>query len=79
MVSVDGRILMCGHILIQLNKALDDIEEMGCIYMKKDHSIIFYEFLSFFKPNDRKEIFNIAKRQNFEFNMIKFEHDYEPA
>ena len=37
-VSDNQRILMCGKVLIQLSRDLEDVQEIGCIIHKKDNS-----------------------------------------
>ena len=36
--SDDGRLLMCGRLIFKLNETLDDLEQIGCIMLTKNHT-----------------------------------------
>lgn len=47
--SSDGRVLMCGRVLIQLSKSFDEITNIGCIVLEKNNSEFDYNFISLIK------------------------------
>ena len=49
MQSGDGRILMCGRILIFLNENMQEVDDVGCIVFERLHSLVKYRFLSLIK------------------------------
>ena len=63
LLSGDGRILMCGRVLIQLNERKDEVEEIGAIVLEKDHSIHKYKFMSLLNDQDRKVFQMLVKKQ----------------
>lgn len=57
-LSVDGRLVMCGMTVIQLSKSKDDIEKIGCfMYDKNSSNDIVYKFLNMI--DDREMIKNL--------------------
>jgi hypothetical protein len=55
--SDNQRILMCGKVIIQLTKDLEDVQRIGCIVNRKDNSNnVKYYFLSLKDSFYRKEI-----------------------
>lgn len=54
--SDDGRILMCGKLLMKLNKSFDEIELIGCILGKKRQQQNTYKFLSLTNCEDKSLI-----------------------
>jgi hypothetical protein len=56
MLSGDGRILMCGNVLIQLNPELNQVHDIGVIMMEREFSLIRYKFLSLKSIESRKLI-----------------------
>jgi hypothetical protein len=53
MQSNDGRLLMCGKLLIKLNARFDEIELIGCIFGKKKQQQNSYVFLSLTNCEDK--------------------------
>ena len=42
MISGDGRLLLCGKVIIQLTATLDDIENIGVMSIKRDNQQVHY-------------------------------------
>lgn len=76
--SGDGRLLMCGKIIIQLNQDLDDIDRIGCILREKDHSINRYRFLDLLVESEREIMHSIVKNPPPLTQIIRFDFDNEP-
>ena len=53
MNSDDGKILMCGKLLIKLNDLFDEIESIGCILLKKKQQYNSFEFLRITEPSEK--------------------------
>ena len=62
MQSGDGRIVMCGRILIYLNENICEVDDVGCIIYERVHSIVKYRFLSLIKPSEREQLAKLIKR-----------------
>lgn len=56
MLSYDRRLLICGKIVIQMNKREDDVQDIGCFYTQKESSIVSYKFYSLLDKDQRKFI-----------------------
>ena len=77
--SGDGRLVMCGRILIQLNATLTDVMEVGCIVYNRDHYIINYNFLSLIKLSDREQIQKLVKKPMTLNHVVKFDFENVPV
>lgn len=62
LLSGDGRILMCGRVMIQLNEDKDKVQEIGSIILEKDHSVHKYKFMSLLNDQDRKTFQLLIKK-----------------
>jgi hypothetical protein len=69
---------MCGRILIQLNKDLNDVQDIGCITMKKDHTFFRYIFRSLLDVESRKTISAMLKKPITLLQIVNFEFDNQP-
>lgn len=56
MLSQDRRLILCGKVVIQMNKNEDDVKDIGCFYTQKESSIISYKFYSLLDLVQRKFI-----------------------
>jgi len=77
MISANGRLLMSGKIVIQLNSSLTNVEQIGCIIATKHHSILTYKFYSLIDKNQ-----NLMIKQSFDFmnkQIVEFKLDNEPV
>lgn len=61
MPTQNGRLLFCGKILIQLNKNLDDIQDIGAYVLEKENAFNTYQFYSLLNKNERKQIVHHLK------------------
>ena len=55
-LSKNGRLLMCGKIVMQLNQQMNEIDDIGAFVLLKDYSNINYKFYSLIQPEQRKFI-----------------------
>lgn len=46
MLSHDRRLILCGPVVIQMNKKEDDVKDIGCFYTQKESSVASYKFYS---------------------------------
>lgn len=79
LLSGDGRILMCGRVLIQLNERKDEVEEIGAIVLEKDHSIHKYKFMSLLNDQDRKVFQMLVKKQLSLHQIVRYDFEYYPV
>lgn len=61
MISEDGRLIMSGKVVIQLNVDLDEVANIGCFIFEKDNSLINYRFVSLLEEEQRLEISNLMR------------------
>lgn len=61
-MSGDRRIIMCGRALIQLNRDLTEVLEIGCVVHIKTVSKSEFKFKSLFSESDRKQIAGLVKK-----------------
>lgn len=78
MTSGDGRILVCGRIMIHLNKSLNKVLDVGVILYERDYSVIKYTFLSLLKETDREHIQKMVKKLATLKHIVKFDFDCIP-
>ena len=52
---------MCGKLILRLNDVQDDLDQIGCIMLVKDHNKINYKFLSLFESDDQRIIDLVLK------------------
>ena len=77
MLSGDGRLLMCGKVVIQLNSTLDEIDQIGVIRVSKDLQILKYDFLNLLDPQDRAIVSKNVIKQDKD-KLVHFFMEYEP-
>mmetsp|Transcript_27878 Transcript_27878/g.42162 ORF Transcript_27878/g.42162 Transcript_27878/m.42162 type:complete len:256 (+) Transcript_27878:298-1065(+) len=70
--SADGRIILCGKIMLKMGKDLDEVEDIGFISMEKMHSSMFYKFHSLLSK--RKDILNVLHSKE----VVDFKDDNQP-
>ena len=81
-VSGDGRIILCGHIIIQLNHSQDVVKDIGTIMLFKEYSNIKYKFMSLLNDTQRKSIISNLKHSGHAVSMgnfVKFSIENKPV
>lgn len=81
--SSDGRVLMCGRVLIQMSKSFDEITNIGCIVLEKSATIFDYNFHSLIKNGvintEAKDlIVKTLKNKKTEKYVAEFTFDKSP-
>ena len=71
--SGDGRIILCGRVLIQLDKSQDSIKNIGCILLEKEYSQNKYRFVSLTNDPERKLIHQILRVEvDMKMQIVQF-------
>lgn len=68
---------MCGKLILRLNDMQDDLDQIGCIMLVKEHNKIKYKFLSLFETDDQR-IIDIVLKKSPE-NIVSFSFDSLPV
>lgn len=76
MTSGDGRLLLCGRVIIQLNDTFDDIDNIGVIYIVRDIQNVSYKFLSLKDESDIRIITRSFKSKDM--SLVYFDPESEP-
>jgi len=79
MQSGDGRLLMCGRILIYLTENMEEVEDVGCIVFERLHSLVKYRFLSLIKLQEREQLSKLVKKPITLLYIVKFEFEFPPV
>ena len=72
MASANGRIIFSEKIVIKLSKDLDEVEDVGVIYIHKLHSTVMYRYLSLIGKLQRREIESLLSNKNNKKSLVEF-------
>mmetsp|Transcript_26611 Transcript_26611/g.40610 ORF Transcript_26611/g.40610 Transcript_26611/m.40610 type:complete len:102 (+) Transcript_26611:3368-3673(+) len=69
---------MCGRVLIQLSRNLSFVEDVGCIVLQTNNSVVNYRFCSLLKNETRKIILELIRSKKLG-HIVRFNFDLQPV